>query len=95
MIEKVWNRLVWGWFEDAEAVILPDDLGLLGEDENGRLLIPKGRPSRIESHMFDAGYWAPFQPWNPRHWRYYLRSRLQGRYQWLTFDPRLPASQDT
>lgn len=54
------------WTERAERVMTGDRL--LGEDEDGDLLVPeKGSPGRWRGR---------FNPRNPAHWVPYLRSRI-------------------
>jgi hypothetical protein len=44
------------------------DTGILAEGDDGRLYVPSR--SRVD-------YWDRlYQPWNPLHWRYWLKSRL-------------------
>jgi hypothetical protein len=58
------------WREDADLVT-GGDPRILGEDENGYLFVPS--KTRRE-------YWDRlFNPRNPTHWVYYLRSRLTNR----------------
>jgi len=51
------------------------DMRILGEDEYGNLCVPqRGNP----------GYWRHvYNPWNPTHWRFWLRSRLTMRIAFL------------
>ena len=52
------------WFD---AVGRSDDPKLLGEDDYGEIVVPvRGQPGRWKDI---------FNPRNPRHWRYWLRSR--------------------
>ena len=48
---------------------------ILGEDEMGNMCVPyRDRP----------GWWAErYNPWNPTHWQYWLRSRLTMRIAFL------------
>ena len=56
------------WRETAEMVS-EGDWRILGELPDGRLVVPIGN-----------GTWRGlYQPTNPRHWRFWLRSRLTRR----------------
>lgn len=59
------------WTENATYVSGPNLGGLLGENDQGTLLVP----SRTRVDWWDRR----FNPRNPTHWRYWLRSRLTGR----------------
>jgi hypothetical protein len=54
------------WRERAELVF-GGDPRILGEDDNGDLFVP----SKTRADWWDR----PFNPRNPTHWRYWLRSR--------------------
>jgi hypothetical protein len=58
------------WTATAERTS-EGDFRILGEDENGTLLVPlHGMP----------GHWkGRYNPWNPRHWQFWLRSRITRR----------------
>lgn len=67
------------WRTTAEMDV--SDPKLLGEDDRGDLWVPTRR-----------GWWGVrFNPHNPRHWRYWLRSRLKGRLAMIEIEP----SEDT
>jgi hypothetical protein len=61
------------------VTMVTDDPKLLGEDERGILVVPvPGKP----------GLWfATFSPYNPRHWRPWLRSRRTLRLAMVCADP--------
>lgn len=65
------------WTETAEMVS-DGDPRILGQDDYGDLYAP--------SKTLDNWWDRPFNPWNPTHWRYYLRSRLTRRLAWLEPD---------
>lgn len=49
------------------------DRYLLGEDENGDLWVPT-------YGVYGTPWWGKrFNPWNPSHWRYWMRSRRKLR----------------
>lgn len=65
----------WRWRVEMDST----DPRLLGEDERGDLWVPSHYPQRWDRR---------FNPWNPRHWRYWLRSRRLCRLAMLeTGDP--------
>jgi hypothetical protein len=48
---------------------------ILGEDERGDMCVPDRRR---------PGWWSKrYNPWNPTHWRFWLRSRLTMRIAFL------------
>ena len=62
------------WTARAEMVN-DGDPRILGEDDNGDLYVPS---------LTREGWWdRPFNGRNPRHWPYWLRSRLTMRLAWL------------
>jgi len=68
------------WRSNAELVS-DGDPRILGEDYRGELWVP----ALCENGKW---WWAErFNPWNPRHWIYYLRSRRQGRIAFLIEEP--------
>lgn len=62
------------WMESADYVS-SGDTRIIGQDENGDLYVPsKTRPD----------YWdRRFNPLNPTHWSYYVRSRITKRVAFL------------
>lgn len=62
------------WMERAEYVA-DGDSRILGEDERGDLWVP----SRTRAQWWDRR----FNPRNPSHWRYWLRSRRTSRIAFL------------
>lgn len=73
---RVWASLYvvgiepWSWIEGA-LVNGDDARGLLGEDDDGNIMVPS---------LTRAEWWDRRYDWrNPSHWRYWLRSRLTNR----------------
>ncbi len=65
------------WTALAERVTTGDHR-ILGEDEDGNLYVPS---------LTRVGWWdRRFNPGNPSHWRYWLRSRITGRVAWIEAD---------
>ena len=62
------------WMARAEHVA-DGSPRILGEDDNGDLYVP----SRSRAEFWDRR----FNPLNPTHWPYYLRSRIAGRVAFL------------
>ena len=62
------------WTARAEMVG-GGDMRILGEDERGDMCVPdRHRP----------GWWSKrYNPWNPTHWQYWLRSRITMRIAFL------------
>lgn len=61
------------WLESADYVT-DGDMRILGEDDYGDLFAPS---------RSGFGWDRPFNPANPTHWPYYLRSRLTRRVAFL------------
>ena len=67
------------WTARTERVT-SGDFRVLGEDDRGDLYVPRvclysGQP---------VPYWHDlYNPWNPTHWRYWLRSRVTMRIAFL------------
>lgn len=67
------------WRSSAEMVT-DGDFRILGEDDRGDLYVP--RVAMFNSRL--APFWRDrYNPWNPTHWRYWLRSRLTLRIAFL------------
>lgn len=67
-----WNHFWFGWMSDADRRSDVSAVRHLGEDEDGRILMPsKTRP------WVGYQWWGPteFDPRNPLHWPAWLRSR--------------------
>lgn len=62
------------WRARAEHVTSGDPR-ILGEDDNGDLFVP----SKTRADWWDRR----FNPWNPTHWPYYIRSRVTLRMAFL------------
>lgn len=62
------------WRETVEYVA-DGDARILGEDEDGILFVP----SKSRAEWWDR----KFNPWNPFHWSYYVRSRRTRRIAFL------------
>ena len=65
------------WMESAEYTT-SGETRILGEDENGDLYVP----SRTRAEFWDRR----FNPLNPAHWPYYLRSRITRQVAFLERD---------
>jgi len=67
--------VVSGHWTERAARVGGGDMRILGEDEMGNMCVPyRDRP----------GWWAErYNPWNPTHWQYWLRSRLTMRIAFL------------
>lgn len=66
------------WTERAERVGLSKrgrDRFLLGEDDNGEILVPS---------LWRANWWQTrYSPWKPWHWPVWVSSRLRRKLAWL------------
>ena len=64
------------WTANADRVT-DGNWRILGEDEWGELVVPRS-PERWQGR---------FNPWNPMHWRFWLRSRLTNRLAFVEQGP--------
>ena len=70
------------WLDRAEYVT-SGEIRILGEDENGDLWVPHITNKTLWS-IEHVAYWdRRFNPRNPSHWSYWLRSRLTRRIAFL------------
>ena len=67
------------WTARAERVG-DGDWRILGEDDHGDLLVPGFLPGS-ESTVY--GWHDLYNPWNPMHWRFWVRSRRTMRIAFL------------
>jgi hypothetical protein len=70
------------WIETAVGNGQPAD-GLLAEDERGDLWVP----SAMRANWWDRR----FNPRNPLHWEYWLRSRLRRNVVMIESSPSVPS----
>jgi hypothetical protein len=61
------------WYEVGDSRVY-EGKGVLGESDLGGWYVPA---------MSDSWAWRPFNPWNPLHWRFYLKSRITKEIVWL------------
>lgn len=68
------------WTARAERVT-DGDWRILGEDDHGDMFVPWGFIPGSEPVIY--GWHDLYNPWNPTHWRFWLRSRRTLRIAFL------------